>query len=57
MIFSLLLSVSANEVQERTFFLQEFQTDINLWCIRGIGLLLVIVFTVMYFRMKKGNGE
>lgn len=57
MIFSLLQIVSPDEVAEIHYFLQPLQDKPVVWCIRGIAILIIVLFFVLYRKMKRRDGE
>lgn len=57
MIYSLLQIINPEEVIERHYFLEPLKAEPILWCIRGGCILAAVVFLVIYWKMKRRNGE
>lgn len=57
MIFSLLQVIPSDAVAGRHYFLEPLQAEPIVWCIRGIGILIVVLLYVLYRRMKRRDGE
>ena len=57
MIVSLLQMIPSDAVAGRHYFLEALQADPLVWCIRIIGILIVVILFVLYQIMKKRDGE
>lgn len=52
-----LFVIGEDMVAERHYFLEELQTPLALWGIRGICVLAALIALVVYIKMRQRNGE
>lgn len=57
MIQNILTIINADMVAERHYFLEVLKTPQLMWGIRGICALMGITALVIYFKMKRRDGE
>lgn len=57
MVQNILTIINADMVTERHYFLETLNTPQLMWGIRGICVLMGITALVIYFKMKRRDGE